>query len=217
MKPLLCYVTDRHALPDSVSLTENVARAVAAGIDWIQIREKDLSARELLAVARAAVKVAAASPRVSATRIIINDRLDVAIAAEVNGVHLGEASMPVAAVSAWRRRAIQENYRLKSFLIGTSCHSVEAARTAERDGADYVIFGPVFATPSKEKFGPPSGIKLLAEASKAVRIPVLAIGGISEENARECFAAGAAGIAAIRMFSGARDLAAVLGRLREAG
>jgi thiamine-phosphate diphosphorylase len=216
MKPLMCYVTDRHELAEPSLLSEQISRAVAAGIDWIQIREKDLSARELLEVARAAVKVAAASARANATRIIINDRLDVALAAGAGGVHLGEASMTVAVVSAWRSGAIAENVGLKNFLIGASCHSVEAVRTAERDGADYVIFGPVFATPSKEHFGEPQGIKLLADASKAVRIPVLAIGGIAETNARECFAAGAAGIAAIRMFSGARNLAAVVERLREA-
>jgi thiamine-phosphate pyrophosphorylase len=215
MKPLLCYVTDRNALAKPSSLTEQISRAVAAGIDWIQIREKDLSARELLEVAQAAVKVAAASPGSNATRIIINDRLDVALAAGARGVHLGEASITVAAVSAWRNAAIVGNAALKNFLIGASCHSVESVRAAERDGADYVIFGPVFATPSKEKFGAPHGINRLAEASKAVRIPVLAIGGITEENARECFAAGAAGIAAIRMFSGERDLAGIVGRLRD--
>jgi thiamine-phosphate pyrophosphorylase len=211
MKPLLCYVTDRHALAKPSLLVEQISRAVAAGIDWIQIREKDLSARELLALARAAVKTAGSG----ATQIIINDRLDVALAAGVGGVHLGEASIPVAAVSAWRNAAIVGNTALKNFLIGASCHSVEAVRAAERDGADYAIFGPVFATPSKEKFGAPHGINRLAEASKAVRIPVLAIGGITEENARECFAAGAAGIAAIRMFSGERDLAGIVGRLRD--
>jgi thiamine-phosphate pyrophosphorylase len=211
MKPLLCYVTDRNALEKPSLLREQISRAVAAGIDWIQIREKDLSARELLALARAAVKAEGSG----ATRIIINDRLDVALASRAGGVHLGEASMTVAAVSAWRNAAIVGNAALKNFLIGASCHSVESVRAAERDGADYVIFGPVFATPSKEKLGAPHGINRLAEASKAVRIPVLAIGGITEENARECFAAGAAGIAAIRMFSGERDLAGIVGRLRD--
>jgi thiamine-phosphate pyrophosphorylase len=211
MTPLLCTVTDRHSLAEPSRLGEFIARAVVAGIDWIQIREKDLSARDLLAVTREAVNVAAASQRANQTRIVVNDRLDVAIASGAGGVHLGEASLPVAAVNAWRR----EN-DLRDFLIGASCHSVEAVRAAESDGADYVIFGPVFSTPSKEKFGAPQGINRLAEASKAVRIPVLAIGGITEENARECFDAGAAGVAAIRMFSEARDLAALIGRLRAA-
>lgn len=207
MTTLLCTVTDRHLLAEPSLLTEYVARAVAAGLDWIQIREKDLSGRELLTVARDAVEVAAA--RENATRIIVNDRLDVALSAGAGGVHLGEASLPVAAVNAWRRER-----DLHNFLIGASCHSVETVWAAERDGADYVIFGPVFSTPSKEQFGAPQGINRLAEASKAVRIPVLAIGGITPENAQECFDAGAAGVAAIRMFSAARDLAALVGRLR---
>jgi thiamine-phosphate pyrophosphorylase len=211
MTPLLCTVTDRHSLAEPSRLTENIALAVAAGIDWIQIREKDLPARELLGVARDAVKVAAASRRVNPTRIIVNDRLDVAVAAGAAGVHLGESSLPVAVASAWRREV-----DLREFLIGASCHSAEAVRAAERDGADYVIFGPVFSTPGKKKFGAPQGINRLAEASKGVRIPVLAIGGVTPENAGDCIAAGAAGIAAIRMFSEARDLAALVRRLRSA-
>jgi thiamine-phosphate pyrophosphorylase len=213
MKPLLCYVTDRNALAEPSLLIEQVSRAVGAGIDWVQIREKDLPARELLELARAAVKIAASSP--NTTRIIINDRLDVALAARAVGVHLGEASMPVASVGAWRREAATRDSSLSGFLIGAACHSVEAVRAAERDGADYVIFGPVFATPSKERFGTPQGINLLAEASKGVRVPVLAIGGITEENARECFDVGAAGVAAIRMFSGERDMAELVGRLHD--
>ena len=210
MKPLLCYVTDRNALAEPAQFVEHIARVVAAGIDWIQIREKDLSARELLTLVRAAVKSAAQSQDSNATRIIVNDRLDVALAAGAGGVHLGESSLPVAAVNAWRREK-----GMREFLIGASCHSVEAVRAAERDGADYVIFGPVFSTPSKEKFGAPQGINRLTDASKAVRIPVLAIGGVSEENARECFTAGAAGVAAIRMFSGECDLAEIVQLLHE--
>jgi thiamine-phosphate pyrophosphorylase len=212
MTPLLCAVTDRHSLAGPSALSEYVALAVAAGFDWIQIREKDMSARELLAVVRDAAKAAAA--RENATRIIVNDRLDVAIASGAGGVHLGEASLPVAAVNAWRREAVTLKNLPRDFLIGASCHSMEAARAAERDGADYIIFGPVFSTPSKEKLGAPQGIKRLAEVSISVKIPVLAIGGITEENAGECVKAGASGIAAIRMFSGERDLAALVRRLK---
>jgi thiamine-phosphate pyrophosphorylase len=216
MRPLLCYVTDRNALAERADLDKQIARAIAAGIDWIQIREKDLPTRELLAVTRAAVKASAAA-KVARARIIVNDRLDIALAAGADGVHLRETSAPVAEVSAWRREAASRNASMREFMIGASCHSLENARAAERDGADYVIFGPVFSTPSKEKFGAPQGINLLAEVSGVVKIPVLAVGGITEENARECFAAGAAGIAAIRMFSEARDLAALAGRLRAMG
>jgi thiamine-phosphate pyrophosphorylase len=211
MKPLLCYVTDRHALAEGANFVEHISLAVAAGIDWIQIREKNLPARELIALTRAAVKAAADSRPQTSVRIIVNDRLDVALAAGAGGVHLGESSMPVAAVNAWRRANSSSE-----FIIGASCHSLETARAAERDGADYVIFGPIYSTPSKAEFGAPQGINRLAEVSDAVSIPVLAIGGIMEKNARECIAAGAAGIAAIRMFSEARDLAALVGRLRSA-
>jgi thiamine-phosphate pyrophosphorylase len=215
MPPLLCYVTDRNALAEPSDLNEQIARVIGAGIDWIQIREKNLPTRELLAVTRTAVEASAASSG-SHARIIVNDRLDVALAAKASGVHLRESSAPVAEVSAWRKEAASRNATMREFLIGASCHSLESARAAERDGADYVIFGPVFMTPSKAKFGAPQGIKQLVELSNAVKIPVLAVGGITAENARECFAAGAAGIAAIRMFSEAGDLAALVGRLRAA-
>jgi thiamine-phosphate pyrophosphorylase len=212
MTPLLCAVTDRHSLAEPSKLSEYIGLAVAAGIDWIQIREKDMSARELLALTRGAVNAAAA--RANGTRIIVNDRLDVAIASGAGGVHLGEASLPVAAVNAWRRENASLKKLPREFLMGASCHSAEAARAAERDGADYIVFGPVYFTPSKEKLGAPQGIKRLAEVSITVKIPVLAIGGITEENAGECVKAGASGIAAIRMFSGERDLAALVARLR---
>lgn len=211
--PLLCYVTDRRALSDPADLIGRIARAASAGIPWIQIREKDLSTRELLALVRAAVTVAAEnSAPESPTRIIVNDRLDVALAARAAGVHLAETSIPVAAVNEWRRRGVSTN----AIMLGASCHSVEAARTAERDGADYVFFGPVFATPGKARFGHPQGLKRLEKVSRSVKIPVLAIGGITAENAGECLAAGAAGIAAIRMFQEAGDLPALAAGLRAA-
>jgi thiamine-phosphate pyrophosphorylase len=210
---LLCYVTDRRALSDPADLIGRIARAASAGIPWIQIREKDLSTRELLALVRAAVTAAAEnSAAESPARIIVNDRLDVALAARAAGVHLAESSIPVAAVNEWRRRGVSTN----AIMLGASCHSAEAARAAERDGADYVFFGPVFATPGKARFGPPQGLKRLEEVSRSVKIPVLAIGGITAENAGECLAAGAAGIAAIRMFQEAGDLPALAAGLRAA-
>ena len=135
----------------------------------------------------------------------MNDRLDVALAAGADGVHLGEASLPVEAVAEWRRSAGHGE-----FQIGVSCHSVESARAAERGGADYIIFGPVFATPSKASFGPPQGIARLREVCAAVRIPVLAIGGVTLENADSCIDAGAAGVAAIRLFQETPNAAARL-------
>jgi thiamine-phosphate pyrophosphorylase len=207
--PLLCYVTDRRAFADSAALTVQISRAATAGIDWIQIREKDLSTRELLALANAAVK-SVLETRGAHTRIIVNDRLDVALAVGAAGVHLGESSLPVAAVSHWRGSAPRK------FLIGASCHSLEGALAAEHDGADYIFFGPVFATPSKAAFGTAQGTEKLAEVSGKLGIPVLAIGGITAENARECLIAGAAGVAAIRMFQDAQGLKALASQLRSA-
>jgi thiamine-phosphate pyrophosphorylase len=119
-------------------------------------------------------------------------------------------SLPVETVAEWRRAAVRVEFR-----IGASCHSAEAARGADVAGADYIFFGPVFATPSKAEFGAPQGIERLGEVCRAVRIPVLAIGGVTVENAHSCFAAGAAGVAAIRMFQESEDVLAVANRLRE--
>lgn len=172
-----------------------MSRAIADGVDWIQIREKDLEGRTLVALARFAV----AETGGSSTRVLINDRLDVALASGAGGLHLGENSLPLESVVAWRNSAGRAD-----FLIGLSCHSLASARAAERGGADYIFFGPVFATPSKAAFGAPQGIERLREVCGAARIPVLAIGGVNAENVRECAAAGAAGFAAIRMFQSGR-------------
>jgi thiamine-phosphate pyrophosphorylase len=186
-------------------LTETIARAATAGADFVQLREKDLTGRALLELAQAAVA------RAGPGKIIVNDRLDVAVAACAAGVHLGEESIGVADVVAFRK-----NGRVPSgFMIGRSCHSLEAALRAEKDGADYVFFGPVFATPSKARFGPPQGTQALAAVCRRMRIPVLAIGGITLENVGACLKAGAAGVAAIRLFQEAEDLAAVVRGLKQ--
>jgi thiamine-phosphate pyrophosphorylase len=211
-KPILCYVTDRRALPRGEAdepgneLRSVIQRAVAAGVDWVQVREKDLPTRRLVELARAAVAMA----RGSAQRILVNDRLDVALAADAAGVHLGRESLPVAEVVRWCRAG----HAPAGFLVGASCHSLPEAVDAERDAADYIFFGPVFATPSKAVYGPPQGLDRLAEVCQSVRIPVFAIGGVALENAGACLAAGAAGLAAIRLFQESTDLAAVVAQLR---
>ena len=154
------------------ALLEGIRDAAAAGVDWIQLREKDLETRALLDLARGAIAAArtggggfaggaggGTNPRWEAnrgTRILINDRLDVACAAGADGVHLGEGSVPIREVAGkmaqWKRVAQRAD-----FLAGVSCHSVEAGIAAARDGAGYIFFGPVFATPSKISFGPPQG------------------------------------------------------------
>jgi thiamine-phosphate pyrophosphorylase len=185
------------------SLHDSIRRAVAAGASWIQIREKDLDARSLVELARFAV----AETRGTPARVLVNDRLDVALAANAAGVHLGEKSLPLEVVGEWR----SASGRL-DFMVGVSCHSLESARAAEGGGADYIFFGPVFATPSKAAFGAPQGIERLGEVCASVEIPVLAIGGVNLENAGACIAAGAAGIAAIRLFQDAVDSAGLAGR-----
>ena len=217
--PILCYVTDRQSLSiapseNHPSLMDLIGAATAAGVDWIQIREKNLSAREISPLVREAVSLAKLSSRTDrTTRILVNDRLDVALAEQADGVHLGENSLPVQNVSRWigshaNRSGLQE------FLVGVSCHSLAGATQAERDGADYIFFGPVFATPSKADFGAPQGLNRLKEVCIAVSLPVLAIGGITLENASSCLKAGAAGLAAIRLFQDDADLPARIEQLR---
>lgn len=158
-----------------------MARAAAAGVHLIQIREKDLGGAQLETVVREAVSAGG-----GAARVLVNDRLDVALAAGAGGVHLGEASLPVERVARWVREEV-----LREFLVGASCHSLESALRAESEGADYIFFGPIFETPSKRAYGPPQGLERLGEVCRRVRIPVLAIGGITLDNAAACLASGA--------------------------
>jgi thiamine-phosphate pyrophosphorylase len=208
----LCYVTDRKAFPGTPEaqmrlLLEKIEAAAGAGVEWTQIREKDLEARVLLWLAQEAKRRVAGR-----CRILVNDRLDVAIAAGTDGVHSGERSLRAADA----KRFCGSHKTASEFLVGVSTHSLEAAREAEANGADYVVFGPVFSTPSKLAYGLPQGTGQLAEVCRSVRVPVIAIGGITRDNAQECVRAGAAGIAAIRLFQDADDLSAILRWLRRA-
>ncbi|HXA79519.1 MAG TPA: thiamine phosphate synthase [Candidatus Acidoferrales bacterium] len=199
MKPIVCYVTDRKALGTADSaenLLVRIRAAVTAGVDWVQLRERELPARELLALTKAAIGLGGGE-----ARIVVNDRLDVALAAGAAGVHLGGASLPANEVV----RSLREENAPAEFLVGVSCHSMKEAREAENAGANYVFLGPVFDTPAKRSYGPPQGIARLAEVCSAVRIPVIAIGGVNDENGMECVSAGATGIAAIRMFQESRN------------
>jgi thiamine-phosphate pyrophosphorylase len=208
---VICYVTDRHLLNEAAppdALLCHIENAAAAGVDWIQIREKDLSARELLDLTRRAV----ASAHGKSTRnkskppqIIVNDRIDVALAAGAAGVHLSTVSIPAAQAVAW---LVSGNAPV-NFSVGVSCHSVAEAIAAEQAGVKYIFFGPVYETPSKAHFGKPQGIDNLAEVCRSVGIPVLAIGGLTETNASACVKAGACGIAAIRMFQQKDDRASL--------
>lgn len=152
-------------------------------VDWVQVRDKELPARELVAVVRLAME--------RAEMVLVNSRVDVALAAGAAGAHFPGGSI---AASEWR--AITP----AGFLIGVSCHSLDDVVQAEREGADYVVFGPVFDPLSKASDLPARGVGELGRVSRAVRIPVLALGGITWENAASCVEAGAAGVAGITMY-----------------
>jgi thiamine-phosphate pyrophosphorylase len=234
---LLGYITDRRQFPGSATeqraaLLRKIAEAARGGVDYIQLREKDLSARELLELAEeAAAVIRSAAPKQPktgtrkletgnqklGTLLLINSRLDVALACGADGVHLRSDDISAAdARAAWMKAATARDSGLGThdFLIACSCHTAGEVRRAQSEGADFVVFAPVF-----EKGGQ-RGVGLEAlraacrpEASPAVNIPVLALGGVTLENAQACLEAGAAGIAGIRLFQD-RDVAEVVRRLR---
>jgi thiamine-phosphate pyrophosphorylase len=196
----LCYITDRRAL-EPKPLLPWIQEAIRAGVDLVQIREKDLATRDLLELVKAAVDAGQGT----ATRLVVNDRLDVALAAGAAGVHLGTQSLPA--------RVVRE-LTPRDFLVGVSCHSLEDALGAESAGADYVLLGPIFETPSKLAYGPPLGLAKLREVAARVKVPVLALGGITVDRVRLCLEAGATGIAGISLFQQCDSLPERLRQLR---
>jgi thiamine-phosphate pyrophosphorylase len=199
--PLLYLITDRLAFLRSPEITradaarlqlEAIGKAAQAGCRLIQIREKDMSAKALDAFTRAAIRCA----RPHGARVLVNDRLDVAMASGADGVHLRVSSIP-----AREARDLAEKKGLNHFLIGASTHSIAEAKSAEDGGADFIVCGPVYNTMSKQAYGPPLGLELLAEICDATAIPALALGGINLSNYREALRRGAAGIAAISLFA----------------
>ncbi|HET9177398.1 MAG TPA: thiamine phosphate synthase [Terriglobia bacterium] len=197
----LYYITDRHGLGPT-PLVSHLQAAVAAGVDLIQLREKDLDTYRMILLSRATVELA----QESNTKILVNDRLDIAIATHAHGVHLGGRSMPSESV----RRHVD-----RGFLVGVSCHSLEEALRAEAGEADYILLGPIFETPSKRPYGPPLGLNKLLEVAGRVSIPVLALGGITVERVRACLEAGATGIAGIRLFQEGPPIADRVRELRQ--
>jgi thiamine-phosphate pyrophosphorylase len=186
--PSLVLVTDRNATAGR-DLGDVVAAALDAGLPAVQLRDRDLPGRPLLALAEC---LRGLTERAGAL-LLVNDRVDVAVAVGADGVHLGGASMPVEVA----RRLLPVHA-----LVGVSTHAVREVATVT---ADFAFFGPVHATPSKAAFGPPQGVARFREAIAAARIPVIAIGGITRVHIPDLLAAGAAGVAVIRAILSAED------------
>ena len=198
----LYVVTDRHQTAGR-SLEEVVTAAARGGAGAVQLREKDLSARDLYALG-ARLQIALSPYGVP---LLINDRLDVALALDAAGVHLAGHSLPTAVA----RRVLGPRK-----LLGVSTHSVEEARQAAEEGADFVVFGPVFTTPSKIAYGPPQGLQHLAAVVRQVRLPVIAIGGVDVTNLPQVLQTGAYGVAMIRAVLAAPDPYSATQQLRAA-
>ena len=180
------YITDRKIC--SVPILEQIHLAIQAGVDLLQIREKDLGTLELLTLAQQARALSQGYP----TQVLINDRLDIALAANLHGIHLSQTSPQASNIRARLSK--------KQFLIGVSTHDIKEVEQAFQKGADFVTFGPIFATPSKLSFGPPLGISALTKLLQKSNHSILALGGVNEKNYKKCLEVGAKGIAGIRMF-----------------
>ena len=178
----LYLITDRAAAPRPPA--DVVEECLAAGLRAVQLREKDLVVRDLLALADTLRE----ATRRHRARLIVNDRTDVALAASADGVQRTHASLPVAAL-----REITP----PGFLVGASVHSEAEAREAAAQDADFIVFGPVYETASKRRYGPPQGLARLETVARSVDRPVLAVGGLTPERVPEVLGAGAAGVAVI--------------------
>ncbi len=196
------FISDSAKVP-SEPPSRPLVEAIEAGVEMVQIREKGWGAADVLVLTREVV----AAARIRGTGVYVNGRADVALAGGASGVHLPAAGLPTAEVRRlWG----------KTLKIGRSTHSVAEAEAAEREGADYVVFGPVFETPSKAAYGKPLGLDGLAEVLRSVKIPVYAIGGIGPDNVGAVAAMPVAGVAVISTIAAAPDRAAAVERLRGA-
>jgi thiamine-phosphate pyrophosphorylase len=208
-QPIIYLITGGTTTPASTPATKDfqqvlalVRAAVAASIPLVQLREKHLPARTLYELAMRSAEITQGTK----TRLLVNDRADVARAARADGVHLTTRSLDASIV----RRAFGPH-----FLIGVSTHSLREARAARAGGADFCVFGPIFDSPQKRAYGAPVGVESLREAARELSpFPLIALGGISRENASEALGAGAQGVAGIRLFSEPQTLAATVSAIR---
>lgn len=194
--------TEGNFIDYSARFLEIVRAAVKARISVVQIREKKLSARNVFELTKRAAEIT----QQSQTLLLVNDRADVALAANANGVHLAANSLPA--------KIIRQNFP-ENFIVGVSAHSLAEVESAKIAGADFATFSPIFATPSKAKYGTPQGSEKLKEVCSTVKdFPVLALGGINETNFQTVLQAGASGFAAIRFLNNAENLSKIVNKLR---
>jgi len=195
----LYLITDRKltVFADMISV---VREALLGGVKAVQLREKDISAAELFGLAKSLRKIT----EDHGAKLLVNDRVDIALAVRADGVHLGKNSMPV-----------QDARKIlgASSLIGYSAHGIEEALAAEQKGADMITFGPVYYTKSKAGYGPPLGIEKLRQVSSLLRIPVYALGGVTAENIVEIASSGVAGVALVSAIMADADPAAAARKL----
>jgi len=227
---LLYYITDRSQFPGGSlsqrsALLRRITEAARSGVDLIQLREKDLTIASLEQLAREAVS--AVRDHSSTTRLLINSRIDVALAAGADGVHLTSTDIAASEVRAIHASSSGMTSGPRPFTVAVSCHSVAEVRKAESHGADFVVLAPIFEKAGTDAH--PLGLELLRSAARGApvekrveagdnrgRIPILALGGVNLNNAESCLRAGAAGIAAIRLFQEG-NLAHTVTALRELG
>lgn len=189
----LYLITDRKLFADTDSLIAAVEDALMAGVNAVQLREKDLPTRELLDLAYRTREITIKY----GAKLFVNDRLDIAMSVEADGVHIGQSGMPVHAV----RKVIAHK-----MMLGVSTHNVQEALTAQEEGADFITFGPLYQTPSKLQYGGPVGIDSLKKVRERLSVPVFGIGGIKLYNIKEVMDSGADGIALISGILGAGNV-----------
>ena len=189
--PKLMLITDGSLETDSSAL-DKIICGCRSGLPAIQLREKSMETRKLWELAAMLHQKTSEYK----TFFSINDRIDIAIALNADGIQLSEKSLPPQIAKKLN----------PSLMVGVSVHSLEMGQRAEQEGADYLIFGPIFDTPSKRAFGPPQGLAQLEKMTSNLSIPVLAVGGIIPLNARSCIEAGAHGVAAINVFMQSQEI-----------
>ena len=187
------YITDRHSLPvpNEASLLRRTRKIIAWGVDFIQVREKDLPDRRLFDLTRRIVEIARETPRALPCHVIVNGRADIALAAGADGVHLASSGIGISAIRAWTP---------KNFIVGVSVHTMHEIREACVENANYILVGHVFPTASKEGMGAAVGVDFLRRACRVSSVPILALGGIKAEHIPAVLQAGAAGVAGISLF-----------------